>query len=40
MIIIEAHITMQPTLTALKLNIFEKKFKNSYRKQKYHKKYL
>ena len=29
MVIMGAHLTMQPTLTALELNIFQKKLKNS-----------
>ena len=30
MVIIEVHLTMQPTLTGLELNTFQEKSKNSY----------
>ena len=39
MVTIGAHLSMKPTLTALKLNLSQKKLKNPL-KQKYHDKYL
>ena len=39
MVIMGAHLTIQPTLAALELNIFQKKSKNLWEK-KYHNKHL